>query len=583
MDVNARLSIDFWHTTVRSSLRRSDGAVITLMVDGDPSASTGVALGDDNAQLRTGRDADLIAETDPLRYVRLPGQRLLDDQIQLGPAVVDPVDVVAAALAPMVREAAAANAGRMPTEVVVTTPAGWVGRQQQGLRAAARRAGLDQVRLLDGVDAILRHQIACGAEIPLNAVVVVCRLDVTVGEVAVLARRPDGFEHLAIHDLGEVGETPGATLPAQAVVATRRALAAAGVDGACVTAVFCQSSEAAVSALRRALPATAGVAVPVQRVGDLTASLGGLQATVPAGPVKRRWRFARVLHSLAGIVVGGFGAAMLVYQELTTGQLYGPSSISATILVTQWGAWGLASVFALLALVSAAVAVADLRNLWRRTPADPESPDQKLGSWVAFAAALGVGGAAALALVAATTFGIGASTLLAWTLGSTIPVALAAGGLGLLAARVRAVGGWPDRLRFPVEALAVAAVSTVAIVASFTGVPFTHSTSWWTLEHLGAIGMGYAVAWLVTRRPGRLMIVGPALGLPATFAISLRTFDEMSAFLIAAVALWWLARLVGSLAPQLSGVSNVQVTVGRAPGVDDSPPAAGHVGAAQPE
>src|SRR5262249_32097604 len=153
------------------------------------------------------------------------------------------------------------------------------------------------------------------------------------------------------------------------------------------------------------------------------------------------------------------------------------------------------------ALVSAAVAIADLRDLWRRTPTDPDAPDPQLGSWVAFAGALGVGAAAALALVAAATFGIGPSTLLAWTLGSTVPVAVAAGGLGLLAARGRAAGGWPDRLRFPAEALAVAALSTVAIVGSFTGVPFTNGTSWWTMEHLGAIGLGYAVARLVTRRP----------------------------------------------------------------------------------
>jgi hypothetical protein len=582
MDANARLSIDFWHTAVRGALRRRDGAVITVMVDGDPTASTAVALADD-AELRPGRAAALIAATDPLHYVRLPGQRLLDDYIQVGSTVVDPIDLVAAALAPIVREAVTANGGQIPAEVVVSTPAGWVGRQQQGLRIAARRAGLNDIRLLDGVDAILRDQIAAGANIPLNAVVVVCRLDATAGELAVLCRRTDGFDQLAIHDLGEVGETPGATLPAQAATATGRALAAAGVDGGAVAAVFCQATQAAVAELQQALPAAAGVSVPVQRVGDMTAALGGLQAAVPAGPVKRQWRFARVLHSLAGIMVGGFGAAVLAYQELTTGQVYGPTSISPTTLVTQWCAWGLASVLALLALVSAAVAVADLRDLRRRDLADLAAADRQLGSWVGFAAALGVGAAAALALVAATTFGIGPSTLLTWTLGSTVPLAVAMAGLGLLAARVRAPGGWPDRLRFPVEAVALAALSTVAVVASFTGVPFSDSTVWWTLEHVGAIGMGYAIAFLVTRRPARLMIVGPVLGLPATFAISLRTFDAIGAFLIGAVVLWWLVRLARTLVPLLSGVSSVQVVVGRPSRIHEPPTSGGHLGAADAE
>jgi hypothetical protein len=79
------------------------------------------------------------------------------------------------------------------------------------------------------------------------------------------------------------------------------------------------------------------------------------------------------------------------------------------------------------------------------------------------------------------------------------------------------------------------------------------------------------------------MIVGPALGLPATFAISLRTFDAMAAVLIATVALWWLARLVRSVTPLLSDGSSVQMTVGRPAGVADPPAAAGHVGVAQPD
>ena len=322
------------------------------------------------------------------------------------------------------------------------------------------------------------------------------------------------------------------------------------------------------TALRHALSATAGVAVPPARVGEMAAAFGGLHTTVPTRPVKPKWRYARLFHSLGGVAAGGFGAGFLAYQLFNSSTVYEATTISPKTLITQWCAWGLAPLFALLALISTALAVSDLRTIRSAKPDNPDGPDPKLGSALMFAAALGVGLAAMFALVGGAHFGFSPGPMLTWTLWATVPAAIVVAILGLLAGRLAVRGGWPDRLRFPVEASAVAAVSTAAVVGSYVAIPFDDRNTWWTMEHAGAIGIGYAVAWLVTRRWTRLLIVGTLLGGPATFAISIETFDAIGAFLIGAVTVWWLARLVQVVAPMLPDLVRAQPgptpTLGRA-------------------
>ena len=236
----ARLSIDFWHTTACAATRRTDGTVAAVTVDGDTVIPTGVAV-TRNGDLHAGRDGATIGAEHPHLYVRLPGQRLFDERVQVGPTAVDPVDLVAAVLSEVARQASTATGGTVPTDVVICTPTGWVGRQQERMRVAARRAGLAQPRLLDGADAIVREQAANGTPIPMGAVVVMCRLDATAGEVVVLCRQPDGLERLATHPFGEVGEIAGATLVDQAATAMARALEAAEIPGERVAAVFCHA------------------------------------------------------------------------------------------------------------------------------------------------------------------------------------------------------------------------------------------------------------------------------------------------------------------------------------------------------
>jgi hypothetical protein len=266
--------------------------------------------------------------------------------------------------------------------------------------------------------------------------------------------------------------------------------------------------------------------------------------------MKAKWRFAKLFYSLGGIVAGGGGAALLAYQLFNSGQVYEATSTSPETFITQWCAWGLASVLALLALVSTALAVSDVRTI-RSGTVRQTGPDPNLGSALVFAAALGVGLAAVFALIGGASFGVDPLPILAWTVGSTLVMAGAVATLGVLASRLPTAKAWRDRLRFPVEASVLAAASTVAVVGSYVAIPIGDRNAWWSMEHLGALGMGWAVAYLVTRRPIRLAIVGALLGGSATFAISLDTFDAIGAFLIGAITVWWLARLVQVVGPVL--------------------------------
>jgi hypothetical protein len=87
------------------------------------------------------------------------------------------------------------------------------------------------------------------------------------------------------------------------------------------------------------------------------------------------------------------------------------------------------------------------------------------------------------------------------------------------------------------------------VVGAYTAIPIGDRNAWWTMEHAGAIGMGWTVAYLLTRKPSRLVAFGLLFGGPATYAISLKTVDTIGAFLIAAINLWWLVAVGRLLAP----------------------------------
>lgn len=586
MDAGARLSIDVWHTSVAAVVRTGHGLVVPLTFDGSPVLPFGVAVTE--AGLHTGRRGADIGVQFPQMYVRRPGQRLLERNVTVGGVAVDPVDLVSAVLS-RVGEQARQVTGSVPAEVVVCRPAHWGPSQVLGVVAAAGRAGMAAPDRLESAEAIVRGQMAAGVPVPVGAVVAVCRVDDTVGEVVLLRRTPAGFGLLAAMPLGEIGQTPGVTLPDQAAHALAEGLDANQLGGDRIGAVFCHTPEDLFPAVAARLTVAAGLVVEPVRVDNLAAAVGGLQATVPARPVRRRWRWARLVGSVGGVAAGWGGAAALVYELFSTGFVYAATSTSPKLLVTQWGAWGLAAVFALLGLVSAAVALSDLRALRADSSELADGPDRRLGSAVVFATAFGLGAAAVLGLTGGARFGVPPSTMLAWTLGSTVGLAALTAVLGVLAGRVPIDRGWPDRLRFPVEAAITTAVSTVAVLGAYVGVPLHDQTSWWWMEHAGAVGMGLTVAWLVVAAPwslqpaamgrwARLAAVTLLFGVPATVAISLDTFDAIAAFLIAAITLWWLIRLVQVAVPIVSTLIKTQTP----PPPPPPPPTAAPPPTAQP-
>jgi hypothetical protein len=582
-DTGTRLSIDIWHTSVAAVVRTSDGQEHPLAFDGSQMLPFVVAVTDTGA-LHPGAWGEAIGAEYPGLYVRTPAQRLFDDRVQVGGVSVDPVDLVAAVLSRVAQEARTVTGGTVPEDVVFCTPCGWVSRQWMRVAVAADRAGLAPPRQLGAAEAIVRDRMAAGAAVPVGAVVVVCRLDATVGELVLLHRRADGFEQRASMTFGELAEIPGSSLPEQAATALSEALAVNRLTGDEITAVFCHVAEESFPTLSAVLTVSAGLVVGPVRVNGLAAARGGMHSTVPNKPVRPAWRWARLAHSVAGTAIGWSAAIFVAYQLFNSGMVYEATSISPKMLVTRWCGWGLAAVFALLGLASAAVMTSDVRALRSGTAEPVDGPDPKLSSALLFAAGLGLGVAAVFALVGGAHFGLAPLPILTWTLGSTVVLAAVVAIVGLLAGRLPMKRGWPDRLRFPVEASALATVSTVSVIGSYVGIPLGDRDVWWSMEHGGAIGIGLAVAWLVApapwsstpdavRRWFRLLIVGALFGGPATYAIDIETFDAIGAFLIGAVTVWWvvrLARIVGPMLRTLLANSGPPQPSARAAGTEES-------------
>jgi hypothetical protein len=95
----------------------------------------------------------------------------------------------------------------------------------------------------------------------------------------------------------------------------------------------------------------------------------------------------------------------------------------------------------------------------------------------------------------------------------------------------------------PLPALALAALSTVVIVASIVGLPPVDSDWWWRMTRIGAFFTGWAVAFLLPVNHWRRVWVGSALAAAAAWSVGIETAGVLSSCLVAAITLWWLLRL----------------------------------------
>ena len=453
------LGIDLWHTRLAAATRAGDGWVTPVTFDGAAVTPTAVTVTADGTLLPGSHGAASHS------YVRLAGQRLHDEQLSVGSVRLDPVDVMAAVLARVADNAPDAS------RVVIATPAGWTRHQRERLTLAASRAGLAQPQVISGAQAILQ-QLHRDSPLRPGQVAAVIRLDDTAGELALIQRRPDGIEVLAAIDFGEVGEIAGKTLVGQAANAFVSALDASSLTGDQVAAVFCDAPPPVVAALASALASAVPSAPAPVRVGELVAAFGATGRThASAGEVRFRRPARNLVRSGATAALAFAAAVALTVQQLSSGVVYPATSTAPARLVMTWQGWGLAPVFAVLGVVAIAVLAAELHGAGRRRPA--AGPDMALGAGLLLSAALGVGGAVALALLGAVSYGVSPAPLLAWTLLSTLPLAAVLVALGVVVTRAGppAGGPWWQLLQAPLPAVLVGAVSTAVLAAAHGGVP----------------------------------------------------------------------------------------------------------------
>ncbi|WP_018503661.1 Hsp70 family protein [Parafrankia discariae] len=193
------LAIDFG-TTFTAAATAADGAAPEpVEIDGSRSLPSVVCL-DDDGQILTGRAAASQANVFPERAERLPKRALAaGDTVRLGGRDTSTVELVAAVLARIAREATRRFDGRAPATVVLTHPAGWGQREIARLGRAAARAGLPAPRFLpEPVAAAVFYTAytAAAAEtgVPLDGHAAVYDLGGGTFDAAVLRRTAEGYE-----------------------------------------------------------------------------------------------------------------------------------------------------------------------------------------------------------------------------------------------------------------------------------------------------------------------------------------------------------------------------------------------------
>jgi hypothetical protein len=208
-----RLGIDFGTSHTVAVLRRDDGMTAPLLFDSSPLLASGVSASTDGGLL-TGADAQRAAVTYPGGYEPSP-KRLVDDAtVWLGDREFAVVEVVAAVLDRVTREARRV-AGGPPAQVVVTHPAAWGSARLGTLTDAARRAGLGDVRLLpEPVAAAAYFMSVLGREVRVGHSVVAFDLGAGTFDVSVVRRDANGLHPVASNGLADLG---GADLDAVVV------------------------------------------------------------------------------------------------------------------------------------------------------------------------------------------------------------------------------------------------------------------------------------------------------------------------------------------------------------------------------
>ena len=204
MDGSVRLAVDLGTTHTVAVVRRGGQEPRALLFDGTPLLSSGVFV-DATGGLHTGRDGTRLGGASPERFEPHPKRRVDEGTVLLGEHEVPVEQLLAASLRRVADEAR--NAGISPDgATVLTCPADWGQPRRNVLRAAAWRAGLGQVTLLDEPIAAATYCMqVLGQQVPPGGCLGVFDFGGGTFDVAVVRREPAGLRVLATGGLDDLG------------------------------------------------------------------------------------------------------------------------------------------------------------------------------------------------------------------------------------------------------------------------------------------------------------------------------------------------------------------------------------------
>ncbi|HEU4423443.1 MAG TPA: Hsp70 family protein [Pilimelia sp.] len=197
------VAVDYGTVNTVAALRRPDGQVRPLLVDGSPLLPSAAYVGSDG-RLLVGRDAENAGRVDPAAFVPDPGSRIDAGTVALGRSTLPVADVIGGTLARVVQEAIQAAGGMLP-RLVLTHPGSWDETRRATLTEAGFRTGLGVPTLVPTpVAAAWYHRESVG-DIGSGRCLLVYHLGAGTFEASLLRRAAEGFDLLAVNGLADVG------------------------------------------------------------------------------------------------------------------------------------------------------------------------------------------------------------------------------------------------------------------------------------------------------------------------------------------------------------------------------------------
>jgi hypothetical protein len=262
------LAVDYGTVNTVALLRRPDGQVRPLLVDGSPLLPSAACLGPDG-RLLVGRDAERAGRVDPASFVPDPRSRINAGTVTLGRKAFPVVEVIGATLSLLAREAVRGADGVRP-RLVLTHPASWNEARRARLGEAGVRAGLGVPTLVPTPVAAAWYHAASAGEAGPDRRLLVFHLGAGTFEASLLRRAAQGYDLLATEGLDDVGgvdlddlliKTVGAAVPSGAADAWQRLVTPTSMAELRRFLQFCDDMRAAKEALSRQL--TVGVQIPL--------------------------------------------------------------------------------------------------------------------------------------------------------------------------------------------------------------------------------------------------------------------------------------------------------------------------------